>query len=381
MREQSMEYTHNLNQQGARIVAVGVGGGGSNMIAHLINTGVNPAITLIVANTDSQHLFSSPAQNKIRLGEKITKGLGAGMIPEIGKSAAEESYDVILENLKDADIVFISAGLGGGTGTGSAPIVAKAAKEVGALTIAVVTKPFIFEGKKRLKIAEEGLKELRQYCDGIVVIPNEKVLAIISNSTGIKESFKQIDSILARAVNGIANVILSHGNDDVNTDFADIKTVMQSKGLALLGIGESEAEDAASEAIKKAIESPLFDNLSINGAKGVLVCFEINPDYPLALVSQAVGLITESASEDADIVFGTITSTDIPKEQVRVTIVATGFEKEVANNPVQATQAPQERSNKVFQKIDLSLTKKISGGEDFELEDLDKPTYIRKSQD
>ncbi len=379
--QQQMQFdnTETRNEQGAKIIAVGVGGGGSNMIAHLINTGVHQAITLIAANTDIQHLSNSPAKYKIKLGEKLTKGLGAGMIPEIGAQSAQESYDVILQHLSGADIVFVSAGLGGGTGTGAAPIIAQAAQEAGALTIAVVTKPFMMEGNKRLKIAEEGLKELRKHCDGIVVVPNDKLLTIINRNSGIKESFKEVDSILARAVNGISNVILNHGENDINTDFADLKTVMQNKGLALMGIGEAQGEDAATEATKKAIESPLFDNLSISGAKGVLISFEISPDYPLLEISQALQLISEAASDDASIIFGTSTSSDMPKDYVKVTIVATGFEKEIINNTTQPAQKPQE-NNKIFQNINISFAK-ISGGEDFEMEDLDKPTFMRKSQD
>lgn len=378
-QQMQSDNTETRNEQGAKIIAVGVGGGGSNMIAHLINTGVHQAITLIAANTDIQHLSNSPAKHKIKLGEKLTKGLGAGMVPEVGAQSAQESYDTILQHLSGADIVFVSAGLGGGTGTGAAPIIAQAAQEAGALTIAVVTKPFMMEGNKRLKIAEEGLKELRKHCDGIVVVPNDKLLTIINRNSGIKESFKEVDSILARAVNGISNVILKHGETDINTDFADLKTVMQNKGLALMGIGEAQGEDAATEATKKAIESPLFDNLSISGAKGVLISFEINPGYPLLEVTQAMQLISEAASDDASIILGTSTSPDMPKDYVKVTIVATGFEKEIINNTTQPAQKPQE-DNKIFQNINMSFVK-ISGGEDFEMEDLDKPTFMRKSQD
>lgn len=378
--QQQVDLIEAQSEQGAKIIAVGVGGGGSNMIAHLVNTGVHDAITLIAANTDLQHLSNSPAKHKIKLGEKLTKGLGAGMIPEVGAQSAQESYDTILQHLSGADIVFVSAGLGGGTGTGAAPVIAQAAQELGALTIAVVTKPFMMEGNKRLRIAEEGLKELRKYCDGIVVIPNDKLLTIINRSSGIKESFKEIDSVLARAVNGISNLILRYGDNDVNVDFADVKKVMQNKGLALMGIGEAQGEDAATEAAKKAIESPLFDNLSINGAKGVLISFEINPNYSLLEIHQALQLINEAASEDADIIFGTITSADIPNDYVKVTIVATGFEKEVINNTTQPIQKPNE-NNKIFQNINMSSFVKISGGEDLEMEDLDKPTFMRKSQD
>lgn len=382
MYQEQMQFnlTEISNVAGAKIIAVGVGGGGSNMIAHLINTGTHSAITLIAANTDIQHLNSSPAKHKIKLGEKLTKGLGAGMLPEVGKESAQESYDNIVEALRGADIVFVSAGLGGGTGTGAAPVIAQAAQEVGALTIAVVTKPFLMEGNKRSKIAEEGLKELRKYSDGVVVIPNDKLLTIINRNTGIKDSFKEVDAVLARAVNGIANIVLTYGKDDINTDFADLKTVMSHKGLALMGVGEAQGEDAASEAVKKAIESPLFDNLSINGAKGVLLYFESHPDYPLLEINQALSLVREAASDDADIIFGTQTIEDMPKDFLKVTIVATGFEKEIINNTTQPTQKLQE-SPLFSQPIDTNTIVRISGGEDFDTEDLDKPTWMRKRQD
>lgn len=366
------------NSLGAKIIAVGVGGGGSNAIAHLINTGVNEAITLIVANTDIQHLSASPAKNKIKLGEKLTKGLGAGAVPEVGKESAQESYDTIKQALTGADIVFISAGLGGGTGTGAAPVIAQAAQEVGALTIAVVTKPFLMEGNKRSKIADAGLQELRKHSDGIVVIPNDKLLAIINRNTGLKDSFKQVDAVLARAVNGISNVLLKQGEQDINTDFADLKTVMKNKGLALMGIGEANGEDSAVEAVKTAIESPLFDNLSIKGAKGALVYFEMHPEYPLLEISQALNLVHESAADDADIIFGTCTSDKMDKNEVRVTIIATGFEKEIVNN---TTQPAVKEESKILKPLDASTIIKISGGEDFNISDLDSPSWIRNQKD
>ncbi|PAF41105.1 cell division protein FtsZ [Helicobacter sp. 11S03491-1] len=364
---------------GAKITAVGVGGGGSNMIAHLISTGAHKDIVLAAANTDIQHLDSSPAQIKIKLGEKLTKGLGAGMLPEVGMQAAQESFENIKDVLYNSDIVFISAGLGGGTGTGAAPIIAQAAREVGALTISVVTKPFKMEGKKRAKIAEEGLKELKKASDAIVVIPNEKLLSIISKNAGIKESFKEVDSILARAVNGISGVILNHGANDINVDFADLRTVMNHKGLALMGTGEASGESSALEAVKNAIESPLFDNLSINGAMGVLVNFEMNPEYPLLEINEAMGLIEEAANEEANIVFGTRSIPDMPLDQIRVTIIATGFEKQIVDNH------PKEQNEieplYMRRNISLDAIKIVSGGEDFRQSELDIPTIMRNQKD
>ncbi|MCE3036355.1 cell division protein FtsZ [Helicobacter sp. faydin-H20] len=381
--EQLQSHKENSSSLGAKIIAIGVGGGGSNTIAHLFNTGEGDNISLVVANTDIQHLNASPINKKITLGEKLTKGLGAGARPEVGKEAAQESYETIKENLDGADIVLISAGLGGGTGTGAAPIIAKAAKELGALTIAIVTKPFQMEGKKRSKFADEGLKELRDNTDGIVVIPNEKLLSIVSRNTGIKESFKEVDSVLARAVNGISSIVIKKSNNnDINTDFADLKTVMQYRGLALMGIGEASGEDSAIEAVKKAIESPLLDNLSIKGAKGVLISFEIHPDYPLIEINQAMNLVYETANEDADIVFGTHTSDTFQKDEVKVTIIATGFEKDIVNNTTQPATTPSSKEQQgILRNIDTTSIIKISGGENFNMDDLDTPTWMRNQKD
>ncbi len=356
---------------GANIKAVGVGGGGGNMIGHMIREGIN-GIELIVANTDSQALSTSEAHVKIQLGEKTTRGLGAGMKPEIGREAALESYDIIKEKLEGADIVFISAGMGGGTGTGAAPIIAQAAKEVGALTISVVTKPFKFEGKRRRKLAEQGIEELKKESDSIVVIPNDKLLSIIDRSVGIKESFKIVDDVLARAVGGISGVILSYGPNDINLDFADVQTVMSHRGLALMGIGEAQGENSAYEAIKSAIESPLLDNISINGAMGVLVHFTVHPNYPLVDMSEAMEVVEESADEDAHVIFGTTTNENMAPDQVRITLIATGFEREEdgEKEPVKVIKPIQES---------ISVRKKVSGG-DFESE-IDIPTIFRKQMD
>ncbi|PAF53226.1 cell division protein FtsZ [Helicobacter sp. 13S00482-2] len=365
---------------GAKITAIGVGGGGSNMIAHLMATGAHKDITLIAANTDIQHLDNSPARIKIKLGEKLTKGLGAGMQPEVGMQAAQESFENIKESLQGSDIVFVSAGLGGGTGTGAAPIIAAAAKETGALTISIVTKPFKMEGNKRTKIAEEGLKELKKNSDTIVVIPNEKLLSTISKNAGIKESFKEVDNILAKAVNGISGVILNYGENDINVDFADLKTVMSHKGLALMGTGEAKGENAAAEAIKVAINSPLFDNLSINGAMGVLVNFEINPNYPLLEINEAMEFVAEAAHEDAYIIFGTQTSEDIALDCVRITIIATGFEKEIIND-IQANVEPQVRPVRNMSLDAITISNAISNGDYYNEIDLDVPAIMRNQKD
>ena len=359
---------------GARIIAVGVGGGGGNMIGHMIKEGVT-GIEMIMVNTDAQVLHEAESASKIQIGTKLTKGLGAGMKPAIGKDSALENYDEIRTALEGADIVFISAGLGGGTGTGAAPVVAQIAKEVGALTISIVTKPFAFEGRKRLKLAESGLEELKKESDSIVVIPNDKLLSIIDRRLGLKDSFKIVDGVLAQAVSGTSGVILSSGENDINLDFADLQTVMSHKGMALMGVGEHEGENAAYEAIKAAIESPLLDNMTINGAMGVLVHFKMHPEFPLMEISDAMNVVHESAHEDAEVIFGTSTDETIEPNYIKITIVATGFEKDLnvgTNNEdfVNDTPAPK-----------AILRPKLVVGGDFDDNYLDIPSYMRQQQD
>lgn len=380
---------------GANIKVIGVGGGGSNMIGHLINTGTYEGIELAVANTDAQAISSSSAPIRIQLGAKLTKGLGAGMKPQVGKDAALESYEELKQFLENTDIVFISAGLGGGTGTGAAPVIAKAAKEVGALTVSIVTKPFRWEGRQRAKLAEEGYRELKAESDSIVVIPNEKLLSIVDKNLGLKDSFRIVDDVLVRAVNGMSGVILSHSAGDINVDFADVKTVMHHKGMALMGIGESSGADAAKEAIKMAIESPLFDNMSINGAKGVLVHFYFNPDYPLAEISNAMEIVESNTDPEAEVIFGTTTDANLERDKVRITIVATGFEREVAQQSSNAQEPnnseessalklvnPKDMSQKINQQDSIMLArKKVSGGECVNDDILEIPAFIRRQMD
>lgn len=364
---------------GAKIKVIGVGGGGCNMINHMINENVT-GIELVVANTDGQALDGSMAPVKVQLGAKLTRGLGAGMKPEIGKAAAEESYQELKSILEGADMVFVAAGLGGGTGTGAAEVVSQAAKEIGALTVAVVTKPFIFEGQKRRKFADEGLAGIKKICDSIVVIPNDKLLAIVDKNMGIKDSFKIVDNVLSRAVTGISGVILKHGATDINLDFADLKTVMSHRGTALMGVGESCGNDAAYQAMKNAIESPLFDNISISGAMGVLVHFNLHPNYPLVQIQQAMSIVFESASPDAEVIFGTTTDESMDMDKVVITIVATGFEKEAVNTVV---EKPQMSATVQQEKQQARAIRKISGGYDitFDEDELQVPTYLRRQMD
>ncbi|MDH4944209.1 cell division protein FtsZ [Sulfurimonas sp. C5] len=364
------------NPSGARIIAVGVGGGGGNMIGHMLNEGVG-GIEMMLVNTDAQVLNENSSATKIQIGANLTKGLGAGMKPEVGRDSALENYDEIRNALTGADIVFISAGLGGGTGTGAAPVVAQIAKEVGALTISVVTKPFKFEGKKRLQLAEAGLAELKKESDSIVVIPNDKLLSIIDRRLGLKESFKIVDSVLAQAVSGTSGVILSSGDNDINLDFADLQTVMSHQGMALMGVGEHEGENAAYEAIKAAIESPLLDNMSINGAMGVLVHFKIHPDFSFIDMSEAMEIVHESAHDEADVIWGTSTDATLPENYVRITIVATGFDKTEEEKSTNNTNFEAQES--MAPKI--RITPRMVVGGELDGDYLDIPAYMRKQQD
>ena len=370
----------NKGVYGAKMKVIGVGGGGGNMINHMIREGYD-RIDLLVANTDSQALENSLAKTKILLGEKTAKTLGAGMDPTVGKDSAEESFDTLKDALEYSDIVFVASGLGGGTGTGASPVVARAAKENKALTIGVVTTPFKFEGKKRATLAQAGINELKKECDSILVIPNQKLLSLIDKKAGIKESFKMVDDVLARAVGGMSSIILDSGDSDINLDFADVKKIMSHRGLALMGVGASEGEDAPKEAIQEAIQSPLLDDMSINGAMGVLIHFKIHPDCSLLEISEAVSLVEEAAHDNADIIFGTTTDASIENNRVEVTLIATGFEK------------TSEKKEDDSQKNSLDETKAISrrqinqrvSGSDIDLKDiydnLDEPTYLRYKAD
>ena len=377
------------NITGARIIAVGVGGGGGNMIGHMLSEGVT-GIEMMLVNTDAQALNENSAASKIQIGAKLTKGLGAGMKPDVGRESALENQEEIKEALTGADIVFISVGLGGGTGTGAAPVVAKIAKELGALTISVVTKPFKFEGKKRSRLAEAGLEELKKESDSIVVIPNDKLLSIIDKKLGLKDSFKIVDGILAEAVSGTSGVILSSGENDINLDFADLKTVMGHRGIALMGMGESQGEKSAYEAIKSAIESPLLDNMSINGAMGILVHFKLHPDFSMMELSEAMDVIDESAHEDADVIWGTSTDETLDEDYIKITLVATGFEKDLTNNKDFVSETPiktkpkapkvQKQQPTVTIRPNVIRAKRVSGGTDIS-DDLELPTYMRYAQD
>lgn len=331
----------------ATIKVVGVGGGGNSAVNRMISSKLK-GVDFVAINTDAQALHFSEAENKIHIGKEITRGLGAGSDPEIGKKAAEESSDEIAESLKDANMVFITYGLGGGTGTGAGPIVADIAKSQGALTVAVATKPFSFEGQKRRAAAEKGLQELRDKVDTLIIIPNDRVLQIVDNKTAMVDAFKVVDDVLRQGVQGIADLITTHGQ--INVDFADVKRVMTDAGSALMGIGIAGGDNRAIEAAKAAIDSPLLD-LSIDGAKGVL--FNITGGYDLSMheIDEAARVITDAADPDADIKFGTVIDEGMQGE-VKITVIATGFDGKHTKKDHDTHEANDTYVKEVFETHD-----------------------------
>ncbi|HKB78563.1 MAG TPA: cell division protein FtsZ [Thermoanaerobaculia bacterium] len=306
----------------AKIKVIGVGGGGGNAVNRMIQAGIK-GIEFLVTNTDLQAMRTALAPTKIQIGAKLTKGLGAGANPEIGKQAALEDTDRILEALSGADMIFITTGMGGGTGTGAAPIIASLAAELGALTVAVVTKPFAFEGKRRRVQAELGIRALRDTVDTLITIPNERLLNFVERATSLGEAFKIADDVLRQAVQGISDLITVPG--EINLDFADVKTIMHGMGMALMGTGVSSGEHRAVEAAQRAISSPLLEEASIEGAKGVLINITGGSDMTLFEVHEAASIIQEAADEEANIIFGTVIDAKM-KDEVKVTVIATGFD-------------------------------------------------------
>ena len=307
--------------QSAVIKVVGVGGGGGNAVRHMIENNVD-GVDFICANTDAQALSDIAAKTVLQLGTGITKGLGAGANPDIGRAAAMEDRDRIADALHGADMVFVTAGMGGGTGTGGAPIVAEVAREMGILTVAVVTRPFSFEGKSRLKIAEAGLAELEQHCDSLITIPNEKLLEVLGKNTSLLDAFREANDVLLGAVQGIAELIIRPGM--INVDFADVRTVMSEMGAAMMGTGQASGENRAREAAERAINSPLLDDIDVSGAKGVLVNITAGMDLSLGEFAEVGDTIEEYASEDATVVVGTVIDPDLA-DTLKVTVVATGL--------------------------------------------------------
>jgi cell division protein FtsZ len=309
-------------QLSAKIKVIGLGGGGSNAVNRMIASRFT-GVTFMVANTDAQALRTSPAPLKLQLGTKLTGGLGAGSDPEVGRRAATEDRDVLQQTLGTPDMVFITAGMGGGTGTGAAPVVAQLAKEAGALTVAVVTKPFAFEGSRRNRQAEAGIQELRGIVDTLITIPNQRLLTVVEKGTSLQEAFRVADSVLQQAVQGISDLILVPGL--INLDFADVRTIMSGMGLALMGVGVARGEHRAIDAAQKAIASPLLEETSIEGARGVLINITGGGDLTLHEVNEAASAVAEAAHTEANIIVGAVVDETL-KEEIRVTVIATGFE-------------------------------------------------------
>jgi len=310
-----------LEENKARIKVFGIGGAGVNAVNNMIRSGLD-GVEFFAGNTDAQALASSEAQNRIKLGEEITKGLGAGADPDIGQAAARESIEQIRTAIDGADMVFITAGMGGGTGTLGSSVIAEVAKEMGALTVGVVTKPFLFEGKRRMKNADRGIEELRQQVDTLITIPNQRLLSIAGRNTSLLDTFRRADDILYQAVKGISDLIIFEGL--VNVDFADVRAVMSEMGMAMMGTGESSGDNRAVEAAEKAISSPLLEDISIHGARGVLINVTGSPDVTLQEINEAAELIHAEAHEDANIIWGMVIDPDL-EDKCRVTVIATGF--------------------------------------------------------
>ena len=383
------DFGEELNH-GATIKVMGVGGCGCNAVNTMIEAGLEN-VKFYSANTDSQALTASKAAVKIQLGLNLTKGLGAGANPEVGRDAAIESRDHLMEVLDGADMVFITAGMGGGTGTGGAPVIAEVAREMGALTVAVVTKPFSFEAKKKMKQAEDGINELKRVVDTVITIPNQRLLSVADRTTSLQDAFQKADEVLLQAVKGISDVITVHGL--VNVDFADVKATMCNMGLALMGSGVGQGENRATDAARKAINSPLLEDISINGARGVLINVSGSSEMTLHELSEASSLIQEEAHEDAHIIFGAVIDESMG-DTVRVTVIATGFGKEETKlaQGIAPAVVVEDLDLPSFVRKERQLQREVNGGEverigklggcDTVDEDAyDFPTFLRKQAD
>lgn len=350
----------------ATIKVIGVGGGGNNAVNRMIEHGVE-GVEFIAANTDAQALNMSKAEVKLQIGVKLTRGLGAGANPEIGKKAAEESKEQIEEALQGADMVFVTAGMGGGTGTGAAPVIAQIAKELGALTVGVVTRPFSFEGRKRSNHAHSGIEALKENVDTLIVIPNDRLLEIVDKNTPMLEAFREADNVLRQGVQGISDLIAKPGL--INVDFADVKTIMYDKGSALMGIGLASGENRATEAAKKAISSPLLET-SVNGANGILMNITGGVNLSLYEVQEAADLVTAAADNDVNVIFGAVINDDL-EEEIIVTVIATGFDET-------SQQARPEQVRPTQIRVDQGAQQPVTDtGPGHDEDQLDIPTFLR----
>ena len=379
--------------QNAVIKVIGVGGGGGNAVRHMIDNNVE-GVDFICANTDAQALSDITSKTVLQLGTGITKGLGAGANPAVGRAAALEDRDRIAESLQGADMVFVTAGMGGGTGTGGAPIVAEVAREMGILTVAVVTRPFGFEGKKRLSIAEQGLSELEQHCDSLITIPNEKLLEVLGKSTSLLDAFREANDVLLGAVQGIADLIIRPGM--INVDFADVRTVMSEMGAAMMGTGSGTGENRAREAAERAINSPLLDDIDISGARGILVNITAGMDLSLGEFQEVGDTIHEFASDDATVVVGTVIDPEL-SDTIKVTVVATGLGEAKAAPVLKSVPVEKPRTEAMpdtaaaYDKYDLPPGRRggrvaaggsaavalETGGEEY----FDIPAFLRRQAD
>ena len=377
--------------QNALMKVIGVGGGGGNAVNRMIDELVE-GVEFISVNTDAQALKTSKSGTKIQIGRRLTRGLGAGARPEIGRAAVEESHDEVAAALEGADLVFITAGMGGGTGTGAAPVIGEIAREMGALTIAIVTKPFLFEGKKRLRQAEEGLTELKRAVDTMIVVPNERLLSVVGKGTSFKDALKKADEVLLHATQGISDLIRVTG--EVNVDFADVRTIMSCRGAALMGTGFGEGENRAIQAAQEAISSPLLDNISIHGAAGVLINITGGMDLAIDEVTTISEIIQEASGEEAEIIFGAVHDPSMT-EQIRVTVIATGFDRsDKANNVLRPNFGAARRVEpQPVQQVEQQQVRAVGGSsmpaspppapaappvERRRPTDLDIPTFIRR---
>ena len=405
-REDMIEFDENKNLA-AKVKIIGIGGGGNNALNTMISYQLS-GVDFIAANTDAQALAANMAPNKLQLGENLTKGLGAGANPEIGRKAALEDVEKIREALRGADMVFITAGLGGGTGTGGGPVIAEVARELGALTVAIVTKPFHFEGKKRMTQAEEGLANLKMTADALITIPNQRLLSISGKSMTLLEAFKKADEVLFHAAKGISDIIVGHGI--INLDFADVRTVMSETGMALMGTGIASGENRSVEAAQRAISSPLLEDITIEGARGLLINITGGENMTLSEINEATTLVQKEAHEDANVIWGMVVDKAM-KEEIRVTVIATGFGKKEEKKTGQFKKvAPISFGLREQNKVDIphfsfgskennrdipAFMRKAKASErfdelklelpsDFSIEDEDRfdiPTFLRKQAD
>ncbi len=372
-----LDFEMNVDQL-ATIKVIGVGGGGSNAVNRMIEEGLQ-GVEFIVVNTDAQALNLSKAENRIQIGEKLTKGLGAGANPEIGKKAAEESKEKIEEIVKGADMVFVTAGMGGGTGTGAAPVIARIAKEMGALTVGVVTRPFTFEGRKRQTQAANGIAALKEAVDTLIVIPNDRLLEIVDKSTPILEAFREADNVLRQGVQGISDLIAVPGL--INLDFADVKTIMSNKGSALMGIGSATGENRAVEAAKKAISSPLLET-SIDGAQGVIMNITGGMNLSLYEVQEAADIVASASDQDVNMIFGSVINEEL-KDEIVITVIATGFKEDQMNE--QKPHRPKAVQGKETKEKQAASQREQTSFESNQRDDsnqyqedlLDIPTFLR----